>query len=113
MMSSIMILISSILMFSIFVILNMSKKALINQESSSPFECGFDPVSHPRIPFSIQFFLIAILFLIFDVEISLILPIPFFSSKSLHPMWSFSLFLLILLLGLIHEWQMGSLEWAN
>lgn len=91
----------------------LSKKTFIDREKSSPFECGFDPINYSRLPFSLRFFLIAIIFLIFDVEIALILPIIIIikSSNILH--WSITslFFIIILLLGLFHEWNQGALEW--
>nr|WGO57840.1 NADH dehydrogenase subunit 3 [Polyphaga plancyi] len=92
----------------------MSKKTIKNREKSSPFECGFDPKSSARMPFSLRFFLIAVIFLIFDVEIALILPTTIIAAAS-NPKWWFlitTLFLIILLMGLYHEWNQGSINWA-
>nr|YP_009935550.1 NADH dehydrogenase subunit 3 [Prosopocoilus astacoides]QNS37129.1 NADH dehydrogenase subunit 3 [Prosopocoilus astacoides]UTM10020.1 NADH dehydrogenase subunit 3 [Prosopocoilus astacoides castaneus] len=92
----------------------ISKKSFMDREKSSPFECGFDPKSSSRLPFSLQFFLIAVIFLIFDVEIALLIPlisIIKISKISLFIAIS-SFFIIILLSGLFHEWNQGALEWA-
>nr|UER99273.1 NADH dehydrogenase subunit 3 [Ephemera serica] len=93
----------------------LSKKSIIDREKSSPFECGFDPKSSSRLPFSLRFFLIAVIFLIFDVEIALLLPLIILFNVSSLNFWFYigSFFILILLLGLYHEWNQGALNWAN
>nr|YP_009373396.1 NADH dehydrogenase subunit 3 [Periplaneta australasiae]AQD17616.1 NADH dehydrogenase subunit 3 [Periplaneta australasiae] len=93
----------------------LSKKQIEDREKSSPFECGFDPKSSARLPFSLRFFLIAVIFLIFDVEITLLLPMTIILYTSSILMWTIisTMFLLILLAGLYHEWNQGSLEWAS
>nr|QQQ88951.1 NADH dehydrogenase subunit 3 [Hilara sp. YD3011] len=92
----------------------ISKKTFNDREKSSPFECGFDPKSSSRLPFSLRFFLITIIFLIFDVEIALILPMILIFSYSNLIMWTCTsmIFILILLLGLYHEWNQGALNWS-
>nr|AXS66406.1 NADH dehydrogenase subunit 3 [Cucujoidea sp. 17 KM-2017] len=90
-----------------------SKKTFSDREKNSPFECGFDPKSSARLPFSLQFFLIAMIFLIFDVEITLIFPmIVMFKFINLINMSIFIFFIIILLAGLYHEWNQGALNWA-
>nr|WKU84021.1 NADH dehydrogenase subunit 3 [Nuntianus cubanus] len=114
-----MILISLILMMlSILVMMlatMLSKKSYSDREKSSPFECGFDPISSSRLPFSLKFFLITIIFLIFDVEIALILPMIIIMKFSNLLLWSITsiIFIIILLVGLYHEWNQGMLNWSN
>ena len=107
----------TILIIAIIVILLaslLSKKSLNDREKTSPFECGFDPINSSRLPFSIRFFLITIIFLIFDVEIALILPIIIIIKISNLFWWSFTriIFIIILIVGLIHEWNQGALNWS-
>nr|AML26762.1 NADH dehydrogenase subunit 3 [Scarabaeidae sp. BMNH 1274750] len=110
---SIIILLINIILMILSTIL--SKKTFIDREKSSPFECGFDPKSSARMPFSLQFFLIAIIFLIFDVEISLLIPmiLTLKISNFLNYTMIITFFLIILLLGLYHEWNQGALNWAK
>nr|ABV23443.1 NADH dehydrogenase subunit 3 [Myrmorchilus strigilatus] len=86
-----------------------------NSEKLSPYECGFDPLGSARLPFSIRFFLVAILFLLFDLEIALLLPLPW-ATQLQSPLttltWS-SVIILLLTLGLVYEWIQGGLEWAE
>nr|QHT64979.1 NADH dehydrogenase subunit 3 [Bhawania goodei] len=93
----------------------LSMRTISNREKSSPFECGFDPIHTARIPFSIRFFLLAIIFIVFDIEIVLLIPIPIIYSISNMPsiMISSFIFILILIVGLFHEWNQGSLEWSS
>nr|WNH21849.1 NADH dehydrogenase subunit 3 [Starksia sluiteri]WNH22655.1 NADH dehydrogenase subunit 3 [Starksia starcki] len=86
-----------------------------DHEKLSPYECGFDPLGSARLPFSMRFFLVAILFLLFDLEIALLLPLPWgdqLASPLLTFMWATAV-LVLLTLGLIYEWMQGGLEWAE
>nr|UPP55911.1 NADH dehydrogenase subunit 3 [Brisinga sp. SS-2022] len=87
----------------------------INLEKTSPYECGFDPLNFARIPFSFRFFLVAILFLLFDLEIALLFPFPqaIFILNPNFVLLLTIIFLLILTLGLIFEWTQGGLDWAE
>nr|AWN56305.1 NADH dehydrogenase subunit 3 [Neomegalotomus parvus] len=109
------LLLATILAISIMLICTMiSKTSILDREKMSPFECGFDPKSSARTPFSLQFFLIAILFLIFDIEIAIILPMIITLKTSNMMSWLITMmfFLTVLILGLYYEWKNGMLEWT-
>nr|YP_010547185.1 NADH dehydrogenase subunit 3 [Abia niui]UYK52085.1 NADH dehydrogenase subunit 3 [Abia niui] len=91
----------------------ISKKSINDREKMSPFECGFDPKSMTRMTFSIRFFLIAVIFLIFDVEIALMLPMILTFSISKLNLWMLMsiYFMLILIIGTYYEWKFGALNW--
>ncbi len=82
------------------------------REKSSAYECGFDPNMSARIPFSLRFFLLAVILLVLDVEIALLMgapvSLPFSFMRRLVRGLSF---ILILIIGLFHEWREGSLNW--
>nr|QYK92129.1 NADH dehydrogenase subunit 3 [Alexandromys limnophilus]QYK92233.1 NADH dehydrogenase subunit 3 [Alexandromys limnophilus] len=84
-------------------------------EKANPYECGFDPMSSARLPFSMKFFLVAITFLLFDLEIALLLPLPWAmqlpSTNTL--MIVASTLVTILGLGLAYEWTQKGLEWTE
>nr|AXS66096.1 NADH dehydrogenase subunit 3 [Megacyllene sp. KM-2017] len=109
------LMITVILMILVLVVNLVSKKTFSDREKSSPFECGFDPKSSARMPFSLQFFLIAVIFLIFDVEITLLLPfiLTIKTSNLINYSVVLTLFIMILIIGLFHEWNQGALAWAN
>ncbi|YP_004300515.1 NADH dehydrogenase subunit 3 (mitochondrion) [Odocoileus virginianus] len=84
-------------------------------EKTSPYECGFDPMGSARLPFSMKFFLVAITFLLFDLEIALLLPLPWAcQTDNLSTMLTMALFLILLLAAsLAYEWTQKGLEWTE
>nr|ALO20724.1 NADH dehydrogenase subunit 3 [Physalia physalis]WJJ69956.1 NADH dehydrogenase subunit 3 [Physalia sp.] len=83
-----------------------------DKEKVTSYECGFNPIHIPGEPFSIRFFLIAILFLVFDLEISYL--IPWSSCSNIingKGQIVIILFIIVLTIGLIYEWVKGGLEW--
>lgn len=83
-----------------------------DSEKLSVYECGFDPFGDSRQKFEVRFFLVAILFIIFDLEISFLFPWSLvLDNLSLLGYWTMYMFLLILTIGLVYEWNKGGLEW--
>nr|WGL39515.1 NADH dehydrogenase subunit 3 [Limbodessus compactus] len=108
-----MIIIMTIALITMMIASILSKKTFMDREKNSPFECGFDPINSTRIPFSIQFFLIAVIFLIFDIEIALLFPmIMIYKISNFYSIiYTSFMFIFILLIGLYHEWNQGALNW--
>ena len=81
-------------------------------EKVSAYECGFDPFDDTRKTFVVRFYLVAILFLIFDLEVSFLFPwVVSLGTLPLLGFWSMILFLVILTVGFIYEWRKGALDW--
>ena len=96
----------------VFVNFRVRIKSFFDREKASPFECGFTPKSLPRTPLSLRFFLVALVFLVFDVELILLFPILRIMTihLSLSLIFLFLLILLILFLGIYYEINQGRLN---
>ena len=81
-------------------------------EKLSAYECGFEPFNDSRMEFDIRFYLVAILFIIFDLEIAFLFPWAItLGNLGLFVFFSMMLFLFILTIGFIYEWKKGALDW--
>ena len=78
----------------------------------SPYECGFEAFEDSRMKFDIRYYLVAILFIIFDLEIAFLFPWAIVLDEiGIFGFWAMMLFLGILVIGFIYEWKKGALEW--
>jgi NADH-quinone oxidoreductase subunit A len=81
-------------------------------EKLSAYECGFNAFDDARMKFDVRFYLVAILFIIFDLEMTFLFPWAVaFSDLGLYGYWSMMVFLAVLTIGFIYEWRKGALEW--
>ena len=81
-------------------------------EKLSAYECGFEPFSDSRMEFDVRFYLVAILFIIFDLEIAFLFPWAIsLANIGILGYWSMMIFLFILTIGFIYEWKKGALDW--
>jgi NADH-quinone oxidoreductase subunit A len=97
----------------VFNISYIFRERFTDIEKVSPYECGFDPFDDARHTFDVRFYLVAILFILFDLEISFLLPwgLSLF-NVGVFGYWSMFFFLFVLTIGFIYEWQKGALEWV-
>ncbi len=83
-----------------------------DDEKLSPYECGFEPFEDSRMKFDVRYYLVAILFIIFDLEIAFLFPWAVVLDEiGLFGFLAMMLFLAILVIGFIYEWKKGALEW--
>src|SRR6202051_1182381 len=81
-------------------------------EKLSPYECGFEPFDDARSRFDVRFYLVAILFIIFDLEVAFLFPWAISLGEiGLFGFWSMIAFLGVLTIGFVYEWKKGALEW--
>jgi len=84
-----------------------------DSEKLSPYECGFEGVGPVRNEFDVQFYLVAILFIIFDLEVAFLFPwAVVLKQVGVAGFWSMMVFLTLLTIGFIYEWKRGALEWV-
>ncbi len=83
-----------------------------DSEKLSPYECGFEPFEDARGRFDVRFYLVAILFIIFDLEVAFLFPWAIsLGDTGAFGFWSMFVFLAVLTIGFIYEWRKGALEW--
>lgn len=106
------LLISVILVSLLFFITFLLTKQSETIEKNSSYECGFSPFGDSRLKFEIKYYLVGILYIIFDLELIFLLPwILFHFQFNWYAFFILSLFLIILTLGFIYEWFKGALQW--
>ncbi|TQS72410.1 NADH-quinone oxidoreductase subunit A [Rhodobacteraceae bacterium] len=82
-------------------------------EKVSAYECGFNAFDDARMKFDVRFYLVSILFIIFDLEVAFLFPWAVaFADLSMTGFWSMMVFLTVLTVGFAYEWKKGALEWA-
>ena len=83
-----------------------------DSEKLSPYECGFEPFADARSKFDVRYYLVAILFIIFDLEVAFLFPWAVsLGTIGVFGFWSMMVFLGVLTIGFIYEWKKGALEW--
>lgn len=84
----------------------------LDQEKATAYECGFEPFGEARSPFDVGFYLVAIQFLVFDIEVAFLLPWVLGGvTTGMGGFFALSIFLVVLIIGFVFEWQKGALDW--
>ena len=106
-------LIISIILSIGFIFLNyLASPKNPDPEKLSPYECGFEPFNDSRMEFDVRFYLVAILFIIFDLEIAFLFPWAIsLGNIGALGFWSMMIFLFVLTVGFVYEWKKGALDW--
>ena len=103
----------TLVMGSVFIILGkLLGPSRPNAEKNSPYECGFEAFEDSRMKFDVRYYLVAILFIIFDLEIAFLFPWAIVLDQvGTFGLVSMAVFLSVLVVGFIYEWKKGALEW--
>ncbi|HEX3954658.1 MAG TPA: NADH-quinone oxidoreductase subunit A [Stellaceae bacterium] len=104
--------IASVMAVAMIVASYVIAKQSPNSEKISPYECGFEPFEDARVRFDVRYYLVAILFIIFDLEVAFLFPWAVsLGDIGVFGFWSMILFLGVLTVGFAYEWMKGALEW--
>ena len=96
----------------LFVIPAIIAPFRLDPEKTSAYECGFNAFDDARMKFDVRFYLVSILFIIFDLEVAFLFPWAVaFKDLGLFGFWSMMVFLAVLTIGFVYEWKKGALEW--
>lgn len=100
---------AGILFISLGRLLGPNRPDPVKQDS---FECGFEAFENARMKFDVRYYLVAILFILFDLEVAFMVPwAVVFKELGAYGFWSMLVFLMILVIGFVYEWKKGALEW--
>ena len=100
---------AGVLFITLGLILGPNRPGKVKQD---PFECGFEAFENARMRFDVRYYLVAILFILFDLEVAFMVPwAVVFKELGAYGFWSMLVFLVILVIGFVYEWKKGALEW--
>ncbi len=103
----------TLVMGSVFIVLGkLLGPSRPDAEKNSPYECGFEAFEDSRMKFDVRYYLVAILFIIFDLEIAFLFPwAVVLDEVGTFGLMAMAIFLAVLVIGFVYEWKKGALEW--